>query len=100
MVYLARTEDTNEAVIEWKVDALDKGLTIKTVQLRCDSKLYEDAKVSWEFVTNNGEWKNNIWVPKLYSNVEFSMVHRRVSAGDWKGEKQFCSADQGNTVRW
>lgn len=56
MVYLARNEDTSEAVIEWKFDFAPKKMTIKDVQLKFETKLYENAKIQLQFVTNKGEW--------------------------------------------
>lgn len=54
MVYLARTEQADEAVVEWKVDVSAWKLSIKTVGFRCETKVYENAKIAWEFVTNTG----------------------------------------------
>lgn len=56
MVYLARTEGTNEAVIEWKVDVSTRKMTIKDLKLTFDTKVYENATVKVEFVINNGEF--------------------------------------------
>lgn len=55
MVYLARTEGTNEAVIEWKVDVSTRKMTIKDLKLTFDTKVYENASVRVEFVINNGK---------------------------------------------
>lgn len=60
MVYLARTEGTNEAVIEWKVDVSTRKMTIKDLKLTFDTKVYENASVRVEFVINNG--KSNFWI--------------------------------------
>lgn len=54
MVYLAREEDTPEAVIEWKFDVSMRKLSIKDVQFKCDSKVYENGRVTWEFQTHAG----------------------------------------------
>lgn len=54
MVYLARTEDSDQAIIEWKVDLSARKLSIKDVKFRGDTKLYENATVVWEFLTNTG----------------------------------------------
>lgn len=54
MVYLARTEDSDQAIIEWKVDLSARKLSIKDVKFRGDTKLYENATIVWEFLTNTG----------------------------------------------
>lgn len=56
MVYLARTEESQKAVIEWKVDVSARKLSIKDIAFRADTKIYEDAKITWEFVTKTGAW--------------------------------------------
>lgn len=57
MVYLARNEDTTEAFIEWKFDFAPRKLIVKDVQLKFETKLYENAAIKLHFVTNKGELK-------------------------------------------
>lgn len=56
MVYLARTEDTSEALIEWKFDFSPRKMMVKDIKLKFETKLYESAKINLQFVTNKGEW--------------------------------------------
>lgn len=56
MVYLARTEETDKAVIEWKVDVSGRKLSIKEVHFDCDTKVYENGRIQWEYVLSNGKW--------------------------------------------
>lgn len=56
MVYLARTEETDKAVIEWKVDVSGRKLSIKDVHFDCETKVYENGRIQWEYVLSNGKW--------------------------------------------
>lgn len=49
MVYLARTEDAEEAEIEWKFDFSDKNLKIKDITLKFDIKTYENGLIEVSF---------------------------------------------------
>lgn len=49
MVYLARAEDTDSAEIGWKFDFSDQKLTIKDIQLKLDTKLYESGVAEISF---------------------------------------------------
>lgn len=52
MVYLARTEGSTEASIEWKFNFGD--LHVKKILLRLDTKTYENGSVKLLFLNENG----------------------------------------------
>lgn len=54
MVYLARAEDTDEAIIEWKFDFTVVPMSIEDVKIRFDTKLYESAKVDLKYLNEKG----------------------------------------------
>lgn len=52
MVYLARSEDTEHAEIEWKFDFSPHQLKIKTATLKFDTKVYESGNIQLEILHN------------------------------------------------
>lgn len=55
MVYLARTEDAEQAEIEWKFDFSDRKLKIKDITLKFDTKTYENGLIEVSFL-HKGEY--------------------------------------------
>lgn len=55
MTYLARTEDTNEASIEWRFDFTAQDLKISSVFINFETKVYENGRISLLFMNENGK---------------------------------------------
>ncbi|XP_059609214.1 peptide-N(4)-(N-acetyl-beta-glucosaminyl)asparagine amidase [Phlebotomus argentipes] len=55
MTYLARTEDTSEASIEWRFDFTAQDLRISSVFINFESKVYENGRISLLFMNESGE---------------------------------------------
>uniref|UniRef100_A0A1B0CRQ6 Peptide-N(4)-(N-acetyl-beta-glucosaminyl)asparagine amidase n=1 Tax=Lutzomyia longipalpis TaxID=7200 RepID=A0A1B0CRQ6_LUTLO len=71
MTYLARTEDTNEASIEWRFDFTAQNLSIASVFINFETKIYENGRISLLFMNENGEIVRD--VQKLKNSRKFVM---------------------------
>ncbi|GAB0090344.1 Peptide-N(4)-(N-acetyl-beta-glucosaminyl) asparagine amidase [Sergentomyia squamirostris] len=69
MTYLARTEDTNEASIEWRFDFTPQDLRISSIFINFESKIYESGRISLLFMNENGEIVRD--VQKLKNSRKF-----------------------------
>ncbi|XP_053684996.1 peptide-N(4)-(N-acetyl-beta-glucosaminyl)asparagine amidase [Sabethes cyaneus] len=54
MVYLARSEGTDEATIRWKFDFSIQGLTVKDIQMTFGTQTYEGATVQITYLKEDG----------------------------------------------
>lgn len=91
MVYLARTEETDQAIIEWKVDVSTRKLAIKDVQLRCDTKVYESGRIAWEYVLNTGK---SLGLTSFYCRSKLNSFNLNIFRGGGQG------LGKGETQRW
>ncbi|XP_055701462.1 peptide-N(4)-(N-acetyl-beta-glucosaminyl)asparagine amidase isoform X2 [Phlebotomus papatasi] len=76
MTYLARTEDTNEASIEWRFDFTAQDLKISSVFINFETKVYENGRISLLFMNENGpqiglELYRSIFIIIFYREYKF-----------------------------
>lgn len=72
MVYLARTEDTDEAEIEYKFDFSDLYLKINEISLKFDLKTYESGKINVRFLHKGEPWKHIFFFSIFISRFLFA----------------------------
>eukprot|EP00096_Caligus_rogercresseyi_P003534 TRINITY_DN166_c1_g1_i1.p1 TRINITY_DN166_c1_g1~~TRINITY_DN166_c1_g1_i1.p1 ORF type:complete len:772 (+),score=180.55 TRINITY_DN166_c1_g1_i1:355-2670(+) len=53
MVYLARQESCSSGKLTWEFDLSETSLSIKSIELRVESKTYENGRVLWQLCGNN-----------------------------------------------
>lgn len=55
MVYLARQEGTDDAIISWKFDISDCDMTIRQLEVFADSNTFSTGKIVWEVQEDKGD---------------------------------------------
>lgn len=56
MVYLARMEDTDEAFIQWKFDFSTTRLKIKHINIKMETKTYENGVIDVQYLNEKGKF--------------------------------------------
>ncbi|XP_052872471.1 peptide-N(4)-(N-acetyl-beta-glucosaminyl)asparagine amidase [Anopheles cruzii] len=96
MVYLARTEGTEEASIEWYFDFSVQGLRVKQVELRFGQETYENAKVDLYYIKGDGSQSQAL--SSLCECGKFTLQARLSGGSSWQHAQLFrqsqCSTDE------
>ncbi|XP_035788576.1 peptide-N(4)-(N-acetyl-beta-glucosaminyl)asparagine amidase-like [Anopheles albimanus] len=87
MVYLARTEGTEEATIEWYFDFSVQGLRVKQIELRFGQETYESAKVELYFIKADGSRSEAL--SSLCECGKFTLQARLSGGSSWQHAQLF-----------
>ncbi|KFB51625.1 AGAP007390-PA-like protein [Anopheles sinensis] len=87
MVYLARTEGTDEATIEWNFDFSVQGLRVKQVELQFGQETYEGAKVELYYIKSDGSQSQSL--SSLCECGKFTLQARLSGGTSWQHAQLF-----------
>uniref|UniRef100_A0AAG5DJ18 Peptide-N(4)-(N-acetyl-beta-glucosaminyl)asparagine amidase n=1 Tax=Anopheles atroparvus TaxID=41427 RepID=A0AAG5DJ18_ANOAO len=87
MVYLARTEGTEEATIEWNFDFSVQGLRVKQVELQFGQETYEGAKVELYYIKSDGSQSQSL--SSLCECGKFTLQARLSGGKSWQHAQLF-----------
>nr|XP_040221705.2 peptide-N(4)-(N-acetyl-beta-glucosaminyl)asparagine amidase [Anopheles coluzzii] len=87
MVYLARTEGTDEATIEWNFDFSVQGLRVKQIELRFGQETYEGAKVELYYIKSDGSQSQAL--SSLCECGKFTLQARLSGGKSWQHAQLF-----------
>ncbi|XP_050074079.1 peptide-N(4)-(N-acetyl-beta-glucosaminyl)asparagine amidase [Anopheles maculipalpis] len=87
MVYLARTEGTDEATIEWNFDFSVQGLRVKQIELRFGQETYDGAKVELYYIKSDGTQSQAL--SSLCECGKFTLQARLSGGKSWQHAQLF-----------
>ncbi|XP_053676880.1 peptide-N(4)-(N-acetyl-beta-glucosaminyl)asparagine amidase [Anopheles nili] len=87
MVYLARTEGTDEATIEWNFDFSVQGLRVKQIELRFGQETYDGAKVDLYYIKSDGSQSQAL--SSLCECGKFTLQARLSGGKSWQHAQLF-----------
>uniref|UniRef100_A0A182R7C5 Peptide-N(4)-(N-acetyl-beta-glucosaminyl)asparagine amidase n=1 Tax=Anopheles funestus TaxID=62324 RepID=A0A182R7C5_ANOFN len=87
MVYLARTEGTDEATIEWNFDFSIQGLRVKQIELRFGQETYDGAKVELYYIKSDGTQSQAL--SSLCECGKFTLQARLSGGKSWQHAQLF-----------
>uniref|UniRef100_A0A182Q7B3 Peptide-N(4)-(N-acetyl-beta-glucosaminyl)asparagine amidase n=1 Tax=Anopheles farauti TaxID=69004 RepID=A0A182Q7B3_9DIPT len=87
IVYLARTEGTDEATIEWNFDFSVQGLRVKQIELCFGQETYEGAKVELYYIKSDGSQSQAL--SSLCECGKFTLQARLSGGKSWQHAQLF-----------
>ncbi|XP_052895250.1 peptide-N(4)-(N-acetyl-beta-glucosaminyl)asparagine amidase [Anopheles moucheti] len=94
MVYLARTEGTDEATIEWNFDFSIQGLRVKQIELRFGQETYDGAKVELYYIKSDGTQSQAL--SSLCECGKFTLQARLSGGKSWQHAQLFRQSKSAN----